>query len=241
MNTIHLQSIDSTQTYAKTHAHTFPPDLITCIVADTQTAGKGKFQRPWHSPADVNLYTTFYFRLHTSTPDLISLSGLLAVSLTKILIQKGFDPQIKWPNDLLLSGKKMAGILCETVFRSQFIEVFLGIGINVNMEKEECPFINQPVTSLKMETGHDWDLKELLQNLRIQFSHDLTLFKTEGFLPFHTFYNQHLIHKGSVISFFDGKKTQEGIFHSVTECGKLNLQLPNQLFLTYYSGEYIIL
>lgn len=198
MDIIHLQSIDSTQSFAKKNAHTFSPTAITCIVADRQTAGKGKFQRPWHSPPDVNLYATFYFRLDTNAAHLTSLSNLLSVSLAKVLIQEGFIPQIKWPNDIQLSGKKVAGILCETIFQPQEIEIFLGIGINVNMEKEEFFHIDQPATSLKIELGYTYKKEVLLEKLYVQFSQDLAIFKIEGFSPFFAFYNEHLANKGKI-------------------------------------------
>src|SRR4051812_3291883 len=109
---IHLDQIDSTNTYAKQHAQDFAPDKITCITAEEQTAGRGRFQRKWISPRGVNLYTTFYFRLPLSTLHLTSLCQVAAFSVSSLLLQSDLHPKIKWPNDVLLSGKKISGVLC---------------------------------------------------------------------------------------------------------------------------------
>ena len=133
---IHLDTIDSTNTYAKRECHRFAPDQITCITAEMQTAGRGRFQRKWLSPKGVNLYTTFYFRLPPQTLHLTSLAQVMAFTLASLLIEEKLHPKIKWPNDLMLNGKKIGGILCETTFHPDFIDIFLGVGLNVNMEKE---------------------------------------------------------------------------------------------------------
>src|SRR3990167_10400648 len=146
MDTIHLTSVDSTQLYAKKNAHSFTQNKITCIAADNQTAGRGRFQRTWHSPPNCNIYATFYFQLPQTTPDLINLTQLMAASFSKCLINEGLPPKIKWPNDIQLNNKKLCGILCETVFHKHGIELFCGIGINVNMEPKDFIGIDQPAT-----------------------------------------------------------------------------------------------
>jgi BirA family biotin operon repressor/biotin-[acetyl-CoA-carboxylase] ligase len=234
---IHFDCIDSTNTYAKTHSREFDPDQITCITADEQTAGRGRFQRSWISPPKVNLYTTFYFRLPPKTPHLISLAQVLAFSLASILIQNGLQPRIKWPNDIQLNGKKLSGVLCETFFSEHFVEIFLGIGINVNMEASALADVGQPATSLKIETGKTWDKQKLLHQLEKQFLADLEQFEKSGFFPFHTPFENLLAYRGQTIRCFDGKKEWVGICYSLTSDGQLNLRLPDGSMHTVISGE----
>src|SRR5579872_1736709 len=104
METIHLDSIDSTNTYAKQRAKEFAPDQITCITAEEQTAGRGRFQRKWISPRGVNLYATFYFRLPVNSLHLTSLSQVMAFSFAAVLLKEELHPKIKWPNDIQLGG-----------------------------------------------------------------------------------------------------------------------------------------
>ncbi len=125
MNEIRLDLIDSTNTYAKEHAASFPKDRITCVTAEEQSAGRGRYKRKWVSPRGVNIYATFYFRLPAKTIHLGCLGHVIALSLAACLIQKGFKPKIKWPNDLLVSGKKISGVLCETQFVKDSVDVFL--------------------------------------------------------------------------------------------------------------------
>ncbi len=237
MDEIHLDLIDSTNTYARQHAKSFDQKKITCIVADEQTAGLGRFQRKWISPKGVNLYVTFYFRLPINTLHLVSLGQVMAASLASVLIQEGFHPKIKWPNDVQLSGKKLAGILCETAFSEKMVDVFLGIGINVNMEIDDLDQIDQPATSLKTETGRIWDRKVFLEKLKKQFLSDLSRFKQEGFAPFRAIFDHLLAYKGQQIRCFDGKKVWEGICHSLTNDGQLNILLPDKSIHAIYAGD----
>src|SRR3990167_3314225 len=145
--TILLGQIDSTQAYAKTHAEDFAPGQLTCIVAEEQTAGRGRYHRKWISPRGVNLYMTFYFLLPKTTPHFTALSQVMATSLVEVLLCEGFHPKIKWPNDVQLHGKKVAGILCEAIFNKETIALLLGIGINVNMAAKNLAATDQPATA----------------------------------------------------------------------------------------------
>lgn len=235
---IHFDTIDSTQNWAKANSAKCDPNKITCITADEQTGGRGRFQRAWQSPKGQNLYVTFVFRLPINTLHLISIGQVLAVSVAKLLIRENLLPKIKWPNDILLSGKKMAGILCETSYGKDHVEIFLGIGINVNMDKETLSKIDQPATSLKNETGKEWDHIQLLENVKKCFGKDLELFKKEGFTPFHSPFENLMAYKGEEIKAFDGKQEWTGICHSLTNDGQLNLYLPaNGDIKTIYSGD----
>jgi BirA family transcriptional regulator, biotin operon repressor / biotin---[acetyl-CoA-carboxylase] ligase len=234
---IHLESVDSTNLYAKSHCNQFDPNQLTCITAEEQTAGRGRMQRHWHSPKGQNIYATFYFRLPLHALHLISLSQIMTLSLSLILIKEGLAPKIKWPNDVQLNGKKMAGILCETQFCSDHIDIFLGIGINVNMTTEQISQIDQPATSLFIETNQTWDRAALLKKLQKQFLTDLQKFKKEGFTPFHSQFENLLAYKGQSIRCFDGKKEWVGICHSITNDGQLNIYLPNKEIHTVLSGD----
>lgn len=237
MHEVHFKSIDSTNLYAKQHCKNFPQGAITCITADEQTAGVGRYQRKWVSPKDAGLYATFYFSLPLSTLHLVSLAQLMALSFSKVLQNEGLKPEIKWPNDVRLHGKKVSGILCETQFHPEHVDIFLGIGINVNLDAETAAKIDQPATSLFIETKKKWDKNEVLKKLQAQFIKDLERFKREGFTPFYKEFDLLLALKGETVRCFDGKKTWVGICHSLTEDGQLNLLLPDHTFHTMQSGD----
>jgi BirA family biotin operon repressor/biotin-[acetyl-CoA-carboxylase] ligase len=191
MHTVRLDIVDSTNTYAKIHAAEFPAGEITCITAEEQTAGRGRYQRKWISPPGVNIYATFFFKLPKQIPDLTHLAQLMTFSFAQVLIQAGLHPKIKWPNDILLNGKKVSGVLCETEFGAQEVDIFLGIGINVNWETLSP--IDQPATSLLLETGKKWDRDALLNKLQKRFEGDLGKFKKGGFAPFQSEFEKLMI------------------------------------------------
>ncbi|HEX2583409.1 MAG TPA: biotin--[acetyl-CoA-carboxylase] ligase [Chlamydiales bacterium] len=240
MHEIRLQTIDSTQTYAKAHAAEFPKDQMTCVSAEEQTAGRGRYNRIWVSPKGVNLYVTFYFRWPITTKDLTSLAQVMACSFAELLLKEGLYPLIKWPNDVQLSGKKVSGILSETAFQGDEVDLFLGIGINVNMGIDLLSKIDQPATSLQIETGKTWDRWDTLKKLQMQFSHDLELFKQKGFAPFHPLFEKLLAYRGQTIHCFDGKKEWVGICHSLSADGQLNILLPDQTLHKCISGDILL-
>jgi BirA family biotin operon repressor/biotin-[acetyl-CoA-carboxylase] ligase len=237
MHEIHLSVVDSTNLYAKNHCRAFPQNEITCVVAEEQTAGVGRYKRKWVSPKGVGLYVTFYLALPLQTMHLISLAQLMSLSFAKVLIKEGLQPEIKWPNDVRLSGKKVSGVLCETQFHPEHVDLFLGIGVNVNLDAETAANIDQPATSLLIETGKKWDKVALLKKLEAQFVEDLTRFKKEGFTPFYKQFDELLAFKGEEVRCFDGKKTWVGICHSLTPDGQLNLLLPDHTLHQVLSGD----
>lgn len=238
---IHLESIDSTNEYAKRSCHSFDPGRITCITAEEQTAGRGRSNRQWISPKGSDLYATFYFRLPMPLhhAHIANLAQVIASSLIAVLLDRGLSPRFKWPNDVQLDGKKVSGVLCETAFHPYYADFFLGIGVNVNREKSALERIDQPATSLKQETGHAWDLKEFLRRLQERFVDDLDLFQREGFAAFHKRLDSLLAYRGQPIRCFDGNKEWKGICHSLNEDGRLNLLLPDGQIHAFFSGDTI--
>jgi BirA family transcriptional regulator, biotin operon repressor / biotin---[acetyl-CoA-carboxylase] ligase len=174
INKIFLDSIDSTNTYAKNHANEFASDALTCIIAEEQTAGRGQFGRKWISPRGVNLYVTLFFHLSKEAKQIETLAIFMAKCLKDVLERNNIPVTLKWPNDLLLNGKKLAGVLCETVFNPDSIQVILGFGLNVNMEEIDLLQIDQKATSLKQETGVIWNKETLLEQILAHFLTHLT-------------------------------------------------------------------
>ena len=162
----------------------------------------------------------------------------MAFSCTKMLREKGFPAQIKWPNDILIDGKKIGGVLTETISLDHSIGVVLGIGFNVNMEKETLDKIDQPATSLLQLSGKVWDLKLILQSLMQEFLKNFQQLEKKGFQAFEKHFNELLAYKGQKIQCHDGTQTYEGVCHSVTSEGRLQLQLPTGEMKSLSAGEF---
>lgn len=225
MHLLQLDKIDSTHLFAKRERATFPPDQISCISAEEQTAGQGQRGRHWSSPRGVNLYVTFAFRWPEATP---CLAQTLAYSIATILKESDLQAWLKWPNDLQLRNKKFCGILCEI----NQPDVILSTGINVNMTAEQCAAIDQPTCSLLLETGHSWDRAELLKELQTQWEADLARLKYEGFLYFREQLEKILIYRGQEVLCGETR----GKVLSLAEDGRLLLELADGTIKPMSSG-----
>lgn len=234
---IHFDSIDSTNTWTKKNAAMLDANQLTCVTALEQTAGRGRFFRKWLSPRGKNIYATLFFCIPRESSYVINLGQILSLSCIAVLKKKKFQPQIKWPNDILLNGKKVAGILCETVSFEDRIGIALGIGINVNMSQELLETIDQPATSLSQLSGQTWTLEQVLEPVLKQFLRDLEILQTHGFEPFRASYDELLAFKGKEITCNDGLKSLKGICHSINADGRLNLLLPDGRISTLSAGE----
>jgi BirA family biotin operon repressor/biotin-[acetyl-CoA-carboxylase] ligase len=239
ISNLFLKKTTSTQTFAKENFSKFDPNIITCVTAQKQTSGIGRFKRDWYSPKG-NLYSTFYFTLPKKTKNISSLTLILAITFCEIL--KEFSVQIKWPNDILLFKKKVAGILCETFSKSNNFQIFLGIGINVNMTQKDLNILktkNTKASSLKILTKKNWDIEKLLFDLQKEFLKNLKIFLKKGFLPFHKTFESLLAFKKKELTLFDGKDKYMGKIDSIKKDGALNFKLKNGKIKTFYSADIL--
>ncbi len=213
---IHFKTISSTQNWAKKHLGEIDPKTITCITADKQTKGRGRFARKWSSPLG-GLYATFVFRLPTKTPHLTALGQIFSLTLANILItHKVKGCGVKWPNDIWIKGEKVAGILTELVFEKNTVAVLLGVGVNVNNKK-----VPKGATSLAKVSEKKWNLDILLRKLQKKWVQSLLLFQKKGFPPFQAPFEELMVLKGQEVTLFDGEKRHKGICHSLASDGSL--------------------
>jgi len=135
----------------------------TVVIAETQTGGRGRLGRRWESPPGVNLYCSVIIRPPISPLHATQLTFLSAVAVSRAIEKTTqLRPAIKWPNDILVNGRKVAGLLNEMNAETDTIHcVVLGIGVNINMEKGQFPEgLRQPATSLSIESGAVVDRRE---------------------------------------------------------------------------------
>lgn len=169
----HLSSVDSTNDWAKRNLSLLDSSTITLVTADAQSAGRGSYGRNWYSPEHQNIYATFILFVKDTSFDQTKYIQLLAQITKKILEDNGIKASIKWPNDLQINNKKVAGILLETSSHNDKTAVIMGIGLNVNMPKEELVKLDQPATSLMVETNTFWDKDVLINALAEELSNQI--------------------------------------------------------------------
>ncbi len=237
---IHFACIDSTNTWAKAHTDQWDPKGVTLVTASEQTAGRGRFNRQWVSPPHLNLYATFCFWFDLQRTDSGHIPQLLALAAVQTLEKEGFLPLLKWPNDVLLQGKKIAGILCETVMEKEKRGIVCGIGLNVNMPLEVLNQIDRPATSLIVEGGRAFEVTAILEALQHIFLPALNVFICQGFASFFPHFQERSVLKcGQMVRFHNNQILIEAQFERLHADGSVELRLSDGRLKTFHAGEFI--
>lgn len=213
-------------------------------IAEKQLSGKGRFNRAWISPFAENLYYSLKINLNVETNKLFGLSLTVAVSIVQVLSNNypilGTKIKIKWPNDIYVNNKKLAGILIEAKHKSNGCsQVIIGIGINVNMSDSKN-MIDQAWSSLIKELNHDVDRSILAINISNDLIKKLHIFERNGFKPWIDFYKNYDCLQGKSIKLMRSEKLISGVANGVNELGQLRLKLINKEYF-FSSGEFSII
>lgn len=156
------------------------------VLAETQNSGKGRLGRVWASPKGVNIYASIILRPKVKPYEAAQLTFLSAVAVARAVeCLTPLKPEIKWPNDVLLSGKKIAGLLNEMNSETDGVNfVILGIGVNLNMAQEQFPAdLRHPATSLMIELGRPVPRNDFVAVLLRELDCLYEDFKQHGFAP----------------------------------------------------------
>lgn len=177
----YFKELNSTNTYALEHFN----DLknYTIITADVQTSGRGRFNRVWEGKSSENIYMTIVLKpKDNQNYPYMNLTQYLSVVVNRVFNRDlKINSKIKWPNDILYKGKKISGILSEAkADKGQIQGVVLGIGINVNAEKDFYKDLPQAIT-LKEITGSQTDKNKLFKMITNEFFKNIEEFETNGF------------------------------------------------------------
>lgn len=165
----YFDSVGSTNDLAIEWANQNAPHL-SIVIADEQTAGRGRLNRKWLTPKGTALALSVILRPEENTP-LSRTVGLGALAITDACLKLGLAPQIKWPNDILLNNKKVAGILVETLWDGATARAVV-VGMGVNFTKEALPpaeALNFPATSLESALGKAASREEFLREVLASF------------------------------------------------------------------------
>ena len=156
------------------------------VIADAQNAGRGRMGRSWLSPPGVNLYLSVLLRPAIAPRHACHLTFLSAVAVARTVAAVGeVTPQVKWPNDILVNGRKLAGLLNELDAETDRIRyLVLGIGVNLNMAAEQFPDdLRYPATSLLLERGEPVSRQRFTRTLLRTLDELYSLYRRSGFAP----------------------------------------------------------
>ena len=211
----------------------------TVVVADAQTAGKGRRGRTWESPAGESIYMSILLRPDCVPDRAPMLTLVMAYSIAQVLKEHGFtDVQIKWPNDLVLSGKKICGILTEMQMKGSEIDyVVVGVGINVNASKfpEE---LTETATSLYRESGRTLDREMIVESVVAHFDKACRKFIEVQDLSFlREAYNAMLVNVGREVRVLEPGNEYTAYAQGINSEGELLVRTSEGEEKRIYAGE----
>ena len=240
MKFITLEEIDSTNNYAKVNIENFTDRTI--IHATRQTSGRGRLTRSWVDFGEGNLFMSIVLKPSETFNEIYpNITQYLSVALCKVLESYGLTPQIKWPNDVLIEGKKIAGILSESIMQGgKFKGLVVGIGVNLNAKQSDVDSVpNKLVTALNLELGKNVDKDSFMKNLVDEFFENYDKFLENGFEMIKADYiNRNcFLNKELNVQIFNNIET--GVAKSVDNSGALVLQTQNDKKLVLTIGDIL--
>ncbi|MBA1203170.1 bifunctional biotin--[acetyl-CoA-carboxylase] ligase/biotin operon repressor BirA [Pseudomonas capeferrum] len=195
------------------------------VLAERQSAGRGRRGRQWVSPFAENLYYSLVLRIEGGMRQLEGLSLVVGLSVMRVLEALGVNGAgLKWPNDVLVGNQKIAGILLELVGDpADVCHVVLGIGINVNMQVNDQ--VDQQWTSLRRETGAIVDRNRVVALLNQQLQHELARHRRYGFAAIQEEWERAHLWQGRSVSLIAGSTQINGVVLGVDGQGGLRLEI----------------
>ncbi|MCU0857688.1 MAG: biotin--[acetyl-CoA-carboxylase] ligase [Pontiellaceae bacterium] len=224
--------LPSTNTFLKERVG-IEPDLPsgTVAAAHEQVQGRGRHDREWVSACGENLTFSLLWRGDCEPRRLPAASMAVAVAVADLLETEGLSPTLKWPNDVLVNDRKICGILSEGVSGG----IIIGIGLNVNMKRADS--INQPATSLWIETRERRDINELLVKLLGNISVRLGEWEAGGFSKVRKSWEPKIPNIGKTVVVRDGAASRRGILAGFGGDGELLLREETGHLRTIWAGD----
>ena len=232
-----FDSMESTQNYGKELGKKEPVHG-TLILAEEQTAGRGRRGRSWQSEKGANIAMSLCLEPKLRTEHAAGLTLVMALAVAEgIKKVTGREPQIKWPNDIVLNGRKICGILTEMCFKDGGYIVVIGVGINVNNTgfPED---IKGTASSLKLETGAETSREALIASVMECFENYYEIYEqTEDLTLLKEQYESMLANKNREVNVLDPKEPYKGTAKGINSAGNLIVVCEDGTEKEVYSGE----
>ena len=235
-----LETTNSTMDYFKTD---IDHNRIKVCLAETQTAGRGRFNRHWHTPFAQNINLSLQYRFAKNLDQLSGLSTMIGLSLCQSLEKQTAitSLKLKWPNDLIYADKKLGGILIEiNASTDDWCNAVIGIGINVNSEQRHGQSISQAWTSLRQINQQYFDRNLLCVQLLNDLLINLSVFTKTGLNTFIQQWKPRDYLYGKTITLENFNQSVTGKAQGINQRGHLLLKLADQKIIEYSSGEVSI-
>ncbi|NPV79592.1 MAG: biotin--[acetyl-CoA-carboxylase] ligase [Firmicutes bacterium] len=235
----YFDSVTSTNQIASEMASRGAPHGAV-VLADAQTAGRGRYGRKWVSPNGKGLWFSVILRPQIDARVSHQIPMLAAISVASALRGELCLPaEIKWPNDIMLYGRKICGILAETRNGTGSIEfIVLGIGVNVNQDGDDFPpDLKESAGSLLMAAGHPFDRISVLQSILTRLETWYDIWQERGFSPIHREWKIMCPLLGKTVKLIDKKEEIIGEAFDVDHEGALLIKMGDGSIRRFRYGE----
>lgn len=228
MNIIFFDELPSTNLFVKENFDNL--NNFDVVVAKKQTSGYGRFKRNWVDLGSENIFMSICLKFDNFDEKFACLTQFASLILANQMKTLGLFPNIKWPNDILIDGKKVSGILAESVIKnSQIKGIVLGLGINLNASLSDLSKIDKKATALNLELGENVSYNSFINDFCASFELKYKDFINSGFISIKEDYKSFLNCLGQQISVTYPNKVISGIAKDVTDDGLLILEHNNEL------------
>ncbi len=244
---LYKAELDSTNEEGKRQAAIKCEDGLL-IICDDQTAGKGRLGRSWQAEKNAGIYMSMVIYpdiMPVEIPQITLVTGIAVMrSVNRVT---GLKTRIKWPNDIIINGKKLVGILAEMSAEMEKVNyVVIGIGINVNMKSFEGE-LKEKATSIYIETGKRFKRSLIINEFVKEFKICYNEFCKNGFASFVDEYNENCANVGKNVKTAGGRMNIEGISRGVNEKGEILIEtdkgtaavMAGEVSIRLSDGKYI--
>ncbi len=233
-----FQTVQSTNAIASQLAMTKTAEG-TLVIAEQQTRGRGRLGREWYSPKNVGLYCSIilYPKIHPTLAPGLSIMTAVALAET-IAAYDDMEIKIKWPNDILISGLKVAGILTELSAEIDRVEyVIVGVGVNINQQRSDFPAdLKTSATSVRIGAKEKVSRVQFLQRFLKNLEKEYVVFKKSGLREARKRFLKYSFLHSKEVKLKMGRKTIVGTVLDIDEYGRLVLDTREGI-MSFNSGE----
>lgn len=237
MNTLWMDEVDSTNRWLGNAVRENPCAWVgTVVAARHQTDGRGRYGRSWKTTPGRDLAFSFFYPAPSALPGRMpTLTHATALAIRAYLGSTGLQGAgLKWPNDVLVRGRKIAGILAESAGSHGLI---MGVGLNVQLSREDAAALDRPATSILMETGKSMPIAEVLAGLLPLLEEHLDRWTRQGFPAMREEYLEALGGPGTPVLVKRNESPRHGIIRTVLDDGALTVQWQDGPEETLYAAE----
>jgi len=236
----YVDELPSTQTAVHELVQTTDATEGTLVIAESQVSGRGRMGRSWHSPKGKGIWMSFVLKPRISLQFAPQLTLLTAVALCRSIRREcAIEAGIKWPNDLLVSGKKISGILLESIAEDERVKYAVcGVGLSVNLQAADYPPELLPVaTSLAIQSGRTMAREPIVAAFLNEFELLYDLYHEQGFEPIRTLWEALSVTLNRPVRVHTSQGVVQGTAVGLEKSGALQVQLEDGTIAAVFSGD----